>query len=271
MKQYNISELMDSYTDNEFLIEGRSDSDAEAVIRRVMEKARPQKRLRLCFKILAAAALTAAVSVITAAALPAVVFKLSDGDTVIMEPNLIAIRSSVEEKSHDNIYKKEGGRVYFTFEGQNTDITDLISFDTAYYYWSELTDDQGTTHRRCIAVGGTPEHIGWAEAVWEGNEADGSHLRVISFNGSHCYYQYYVDGEVLSFWEWNEKYSSEYPMRDIKFNWVREIREKFEDFDKEHYDREELIWKYPLGWKGKKADDDIPKLANVFDGSYEIR
>lgn len=53
------------------------------------------------------------------------------------------------------------GRVYFTLDGSYTDITDQCSESTCYRY--ESTDPDGTRH--IVLVGGSIEHIGWAETV----------------------------------------------------------------------------------------------------------
>ena len=53
------------------------------------------------------------------------------------------------------------GRVYFTLDGSYRDITDQCSATTCYWY--ESTDPDGTHHT--ILVGGSIDHIGWAETT----------------------------------------------------------------------------------------------------------
>ena len=53
------------------------------------------------------------------------------------------------------------GRVYFTLDGSYRDITDQCSATTCYRY--ESTDPDGTHHT--ILVGGSIDHIGWAETT----------------------------------------------------------------------------------------------------------
>ena len=53
------------------------------------------------------------------------------------------------------------GRVYFTLDGSYTDITDQCSETTCYRYESE--DPDGTRHT--VLIGGSIDHIGWAETV----------------------------------------------------------------------------------------------------------
>ena len=50
-------------------------------------------------------------------------------------------------------------RIYFTLDGSYTDITEFCS-DTACYSY-ESSEPDGSLH--IVLVGGTPEHVGWAE------------------------------------------------------------------------------------------------------------
>lgn len=56
------------------------------------------------------------------------------------------------------------GRLYFTANGENIDITDVISDTQAYTY--SFTNEQGTYH---LIVGGKPESFGWAEFDQDAN------------------------------------------------------------------------------------------------------
>lgn len=62
-------------------------------------------------------------------------------------------------------YTVEGERVYFTADGQRTDITDEIGESTPYIYETEH-DGRPTW----LMVGGAPDDLGWAE-VWAGRDA----------------------------------------------------------------------------------------------------
>jgi len=57
------------------------------------------------------------------------------------------------------------GRIYFTLDGSDTDITDYCAEDAYYSY--EHTADDGNRH--VILVGGTPDDISWAEFIWDEN------------------------------------------------------------------------------------------------------
>lgn len=62
-----------------------------------------------------------------------------------------------------------GGRLYFMANGENIDITDLCSVDTAYIY--TLEDDTGILHY--IIVGGTPDNWGYQIFMKDPSCADG--------------------------------------------------------------------------------------------------
>jgi hypothetical protein len=71
------------------------------------------------------------------------------------------------------------GRIIFTLDGSDADITGYCSETTYYQY--ELTDANG--YRHVVLVGGTPDDLEWAEFVLN---KDGSHIAssaVITFDG----------------------------------------------------------------------------------------
>lgn len=246
-KQYNISELIDGYTDNEFLIDGQQGADTEAVLNGVMAKVKPKKHLRLGVKLLVAAAVVGIMSVMVGASLPKTVYKLADGMTMSISDGLIEYNGDDRYSDYDNIYKIEGGRVYFTFDGQYIDITDSIDLDNAYYYRSDMVDSRGGVHERWIVVGGSSEHIGWIEEI---ADSDGTFSHS-SFHGSVEYYQYYIDGEIVTLLS---QYNDKYPYRYAEFNWVRKACERFG----QPHSQDEKSWKYPSDWEGELLDDNIP-------------
>lgn len=264
-KQYNISELIDGYTDNEFLIDGQQGADTEAVLNGVMAKVKPKKHLRLGLKVLAAAAVAAAVSITAAvtatASKPVRTYTLADGTTFTIGGE-VPVRNC-DFYSEDNIYVVENGRVYFIFDDQHLDITDLIDYDTAYCYRSDITDSLGEVHERWVAVGGTPKYIGWAEAIVD---FDGNGFTYLSGRGNVWYDQYYIDGEVFTDLgkDYSYNYTDLYPNRDPYFGWYEEFNEKFYPHSQEHYDAE-LEWHYPRDWEGELVDDNIPLPENLHE------
>lgn len=260
-KQYNISELIDGYTDSEFLIEGESGADTEAVLKGVMAKVKPKKRLRLGVKLLMAAALAATVTITAATAAassPVRVYKRLNGGTLTIGQKDHPYVSDGYGSSNDNIYVEEDGRIYFTVDGQHLDITDSIDFETPYYYRSDVTDNWGEVHERWVAVGGKPGYIGWMEIIFD---VDGyGHKDISGFSGIWDYWQYYIDGEIVTFLspEGTDFYIDKYPYRYIEFDWVKKAYERFKGpYSQEHYDAEKS-WKYPRDWEGELLDDNIP-------------
>ena len=62
-------------------------------------------------------------------------------------------------------YEVINGRVIFTLDGSNKDITDYISEETYYEY--EYTAENGWHF--IVHVGGTPDNLGWQEFIFDEN------------------------------------------------------------------------------------------------------
>lgn len=73
------------------------------------------------------------------------------------------------------------GRLYFIANGENMDITDLCSMDTAYIY--TLEDDTGILHY--IIVGGTPDNWGYQIFMKDPSCADGDPWGWIAGGGAN--------------------------------------------------------------------------------------
>lgn len=264
--QYRVSELMDNYTDNKFLVSERQGADTEAVLKGVMDKVKPKKRLRFSVRVLAAAAVAAAVSITAAvtatASKPVRTYTLADGSKFTYGGEVPCVVNG-DGSSEDNIYVIENGRVYFTFDDQHLDITDLIDYDTPYCYRSDLTDSLGEVHEHWVAVGGTPKYIGWAEAIVD---FDGNGFTYMSGRGDVWYEQYYIDGEVFTDLgkDYSYNYTDLYPYRSPNFGWYEKFDEKFYPHSQEHYDAE-LEWHYPRDWEGESVDDNIPLPENLYE------
>ncbi len=73
-------------------------------------------------------------------------------------------------ESTDQTYVNvKAGRLYFTLNGQQTDITDKCSADTYFRY--DYTDTDHITH--VIIIGGTVDDYGYAEYLFD---ADGTYI-----------------------------------------------------------------------------------------------
>lgn len=69
----------------------------------------------------------------------------------------------------DDYAKLIDGRVYFVFDGQQTDVTDQISYND--YFRHEINNPDGS--REVIFVGGTPDSFGWWSLYFN---ADGKYV-----------------------------------------------------------------------------------------------
>lgn len=168
MKQLEISKLMDEYQDNEFLPEGGSTADIQAIKNRVLAQAVPAKKRRMppLRTALLAAALTVGCMLMIAAGIPGTAYRILTG-TITLERSEEGIRSVNLELDNsepfdfrDDPVQLEDGRIFFVLDGRRTDITDLIDVDTPYIY-DDSNPSAGTFHY--LIVGGAQERYGWLE------------------------------------------------------------------------------------------------------------
>ena len=123
------------------------------------EPPRPRKRPGR-FRLPLAAAIVALAAVLSGFAFGEKIFPLLGGGKIMQYIN---------EKGEDVVSVDTGftvdpaviqnGRIYFTLDGSYTDITEYCSDTSCYSY--ESTEEDGSRH--IILIGGSPEHIGWAE------------------------------------------------------------------------------------------------------------
>lgn len=226
-----ITELMDNYTDNEFLIEGGQEADAEKVLQGVNAKVKVKKHLKLRTKVIIAfAAVFIGLFAITAA---------TRTTTFVSRLGYIDDWSAIsaeytDTNSHrtDNWvepYKIVNGRVFFTAvdEGEEEiDITDLISEEKAFYYEYSKADSSGKVHDCIIAVGGTPDDLGYGEMFLKMG-FDNSATHIIAKNIMYEYY--FIDGkEILEKDLTEEQYDNRkmYPYRNEEKPWYKDFRLK---------------------------------------------
>jgi len=55
------------------------------------------------------------------------------------------------------------GQVYFVLDSSDENITDYCT-ETTYYQYEQIADNG---YRHVVAIGGTPDNLGWAEFVWD--------------------------------------------------------------------------------------------------------
>ena len=140
-----------------------SRSQKEAMLARLLESERkvvPMKKLKKLTAVGIAAALMAVTCAAVASGLPERIYQLVTGGWN-SSTQLYATKENPP-------VELRGGRLWFTADGQELDITDLVDEDTPYIY---TRTDPGSGTTGYIIVGGTPENFGWAEF---GTQTDGS-------------------------------------------------------------------------------------------------
>ena len=116
------------------------------------QKRKPSRRVWL------AAALVAAVLILMGAGGAAKIYDLLTGMGIVQTDR----RFSVDFSTENAPVVLEDGHLWFTADGQHTDITDLIDQETPYIYTAV---NRLTGRPSYIIVGGTPYDFGYAE-VW---------------------------------------------------------------------------------------------------------
>lgn len=185
MRRFEISRLMDEYTDNEFFPQGGETADLQAVKARVLAQAAPAKKRRL--PPLKAALLAAALGVMGLLCIAAAV-----GGPVVRYLSGASYENGIFD-GRDTVppMMVEDGRVWFIADGQHTDITDLIDANTPYLYTYTDPETMAVTY---TAVGGTVEDLGWFEyAPWNNEYGDAGWV------GENFYTKYdIIDGVAYS-------------------------------------------------------------------------
>ena len=160
-KELDITKIMDEYTDNEFCIEGEQAVDTEKAVGDLLARVRQKKRIKPVFKALIAAA--AAVCVLGGTA--AIGIGLSQYGFTTNTNIHVDVDNDSGDKSFDmtdprHPFRLEEGRIIFTADGGETDITDLIDENTPYIY--EYVNPE-TGGKCCIIIGGTPDFPGYVD------------------------------------------------------------------------------------------------------------
>lgn len=250
-----ITELMDNYTDNEILIEGVQEADAEKVLQGVTSRVKVKKHLRLRSKIIIAVAAAFIGLFVITAATQTTIFVTRLG--YIEEWNVISDSSSGGD-GYNVItpYKIVDGRVIFTAvdEGEEEiDITDMFSDEKPFYYEYSKEDSNGRVFNCIIAVGGTPDALGYGEIFFPPAD-DGTVHWVASYARNINFTYYLIDGkEVLSKDLTEEQYNirEKLPRRYEDKPWVREFHQLADSFmtktTEDISEEEEPIYLYPPG------------------------
>lgn len=157
-----ISEIMDNYTDNEFLIEGQQAVSSDEVAAGVMDKIKVKKPLKLRTKILIAAAAVVGLAGITGAAINDTFFT----DQLGNEISNFGSRSSTYGDMippYTIVESEEGKKVFFTANNEYIDITDYINRGENFYYYFSEFDNRANEYPAILCVGGTIDDMGFGE------------------------------------------------------------------------------------------------------------
>lgn len=281
-KQIEISKLMDSYTDDEFNIEGTASSARLSEVRnRVMEQVKNKKPLMLSKKLLIIAAAVVGLTAITAAVLPYGIFNSQTGS----EYNFGAGASDpIKEPTGDEVppYTVTDGRVYFTVNGENIDITDEIGEDKFFFYQYNDVDNQGNELICLYAVcreGEGNDDLCYGEYVYMKNK-DNSFFTYGAghMSGGVKPYCYYKNGEIIMMNKDDPDYAekraefSSYPHRNVNKPWLNSLNRVENEWYKTISEGKELDvsksdtaiygeeriseWMYPKDWTGEYVPED---------------
>lgn len=211
-KEYKISELMENYSDNEFFLEGEQTVDTEKAVSELLAQAKPKKRMKPMFKALAAAAAAAAVFAGATIASSSIIGKghFTTALNARVEYDSWDKHEGGDIYSHSNVFSYEttdliypaeerDGRLIFTVDGQNTDITDLIDRRTPYIYSYTIPQTGFPAH---IIVGGDPDDPAYIEIIcfegfgWHGYGGFLNDEKDLAASISVTIGQYGEDGEL---------------------------------------------------------------------------
>ena len=164
----DITKIMDDYTDNEFGIEGELAVDEEKAVSELLAQVKPKrKKMKPLFKALIAAA--AAVCLFAIVGFTYITYEWSIGGasfSLTHRGNTTEYHMVFDGEPLQHPVKLEDGRIIFTYEDEETDITDLIDEETPFVY--AYTTPAGTAGY--IIVGGTVEDFGYANVYDRGND-----------------------------------------------------------------------------------------------------
>ena len=184
MKEYEITELMREYTDDEFNIEGENAADCEKVVESVMGQVKAKKKVRPLFKVIAAAAAAAVFAATAIAATTAIggKFRSAGGSEYWYEFKDGYTQGVKSPADYESLLKEEDGRLYLTIDGETTDITDMVDRQTPYIYTYTDNETNAVSGKvSYVIAGGTPDNYGVVDIAyieglgwWGGGAKDGN-------------------------------------------------------------------------------------------------
>lgn len=198
-KEYEITELMRDYTDDEFNIEGENAADTDKVAEIVMAKVKEKKRIKPMYKVLIAAAAAVSLSAIVGFTYLTYEFSILGGNASLSQQGNSTVFTV---KFHDELLHPvslEDDRIIFTYENEETDITGLIDEETPFIY---SFADPDTGWDCYVIAGGTAEDFGYAVVYYLGESLKFEAIGVkytdpdYSWRTEEAWFDLYDKGEI---------------------------------------------------------------------------
>ena len=169
--ELDITRIMDDYTDNEFGIEGEQAVDTEKAVGELLAKVKPKKTIRISFfKVLIAAAALVCLTAIVGFTYLTYEWSIAGNSIVLSQQgNTTSYKMTFDGKKMEHPIRLEDNRVIFTYEGEETDITDLIDEETPFIY---TYTNPATGWEGYIIAGGGTEDLGYANVYYLGEGLD---------------------------------------------------------------------------------------------------
>lgn len=158
-----ISEIMDSYTDNEFLIEGQQAVSSDEIAAGVMDRVKAKKPLKLKAKILIIAAAVVGLAGIVGAGINDAFFTTKLGDEISHNGTWIGGGQNEVIPPYTIVGDGDDKKVFFTANNEYIDITDYLERGENYYYYFSEYDNRANEYPAFLCVGGTIDDIGFGE------------------------------------------------------------------------------------------------------------
>ena len=231
-REIDITELMDSYTDNEFNIGGKAGVEADKVIGAVLPQVKQKKKAKPIFK---AAAVAAAAMVLAGAATAAGFI----GKGIFTTATNLELEYDVGEHYAFMSFdlsnavppvELENGRLYFTLDGMHEDITELVDRTTPFVYSYTNPETNRPIH---IIVGGDPDKYAFVELMkveelgWQGIGA--------FLEEEHCT------------WSWRAEVDRRIPLAAFENGWY------LTDYNV----RLDMTWSEDLNGDGELQDEEV--------------
>lgn len=202
-----ISEIMDSYTDTEFLIDGEQAVSADKISEGALAKIKSEKKpLRLRTKLLIIAAAVTVLAGITGASLNDAYFTSQLGEEVSGYGRRSSSYGDMTAP-YTIVENEDGKRIFFTANDEYIDITDYLSRGENYYYYFSEFDNRSNEYPAILCVGGTIDDIGFGEYFIHA-DSKGSSFTASNMGTADSDKEWYIKFREKA-WEFRQEYIEE--------------------------------------------------------------